>query len=197
MDIIQNSVKYQDILKTAHDLFWKFGVKRVTIEEICREAGASKMTFYRFFPNKIELAKKVIEAMFDDAINKFNSVMAEDVPFHEKAKKQILLKFEGTKELSRELIKDIYGGQIPELKKFWEQKSDEVLQVVLDTYRDAQKKGWIRQDIKVEFIQHFSNKLNEIVSDEKAVALYGSVQDLIMEIINMFFYGILPHDENR
>jgi len=57
----KNNIKYQAIFKTGKVLFWKHGIKRVTIEEICTEADVSKMTFYKFFPNKIELAKKLIQ----------------------------------------------------------------------------------------------------------------------------------------
>ncbi|MBE9509365.1 MAG: TetR family transcriptional regulator, partial [Bacteroidetes bacterium] len=31
--------KFQQIITTAKELFWKFGIKRVTIEEICQEAN--------------------------------------------------------------------------------------------------------------------------------------------------------------
>ena len=69
MDEFQNNTKYQDILKTAHDLFWKFGIRRVTIEEICREANVSKMTFYKYFRNKeaiyISVLNHGIELMTD------------------------------------------------------------------------------------------------------------------------------------
>ena len=60
-----NNPKRIQIVKTAKELFWKFGIKRVTIEEICREANVSKMTFYKFFSNKNELLHTVIEEMFD------------------------------------------------------------------------------------------------------------------------------------
>ena len=49
-----SSKKYQDIKKKGKELFWKYGTKRVTVEEICREAGVSKMTYYKFFKNKNE-----------------------------------------------------------------------------------------------------------------------------------------------
>ena len=38
----------------------------MTIEEICGEAKVSKMTLYKFFPNKIELAKVILKKVFDD-----------------------------------------------------------------------------------------------------------------------------------
>ena len=59
--------KYQQIVETATDLFMRFGVKRVTVEEICRTAQISKMTFYKYFNNKIELAEYIIFSILDNA----------------------------------------------------------------------------------------------------------------------------------
>ncbi len=56
MSNLENNEKYKDILETGQELFWKFGFRRVTIEEICKEAGISKMTFYKYFSNKMDLA---------------------------------------------------------------------------------------------------------------------------------------------
>ncbi|NQV51449.1 MAG: helix-turn-helix transcriptional regulator, partial [Candidatus Marinimicrobia bacterium] len=43
--------KEGDILRTAEKLFMQFGYNRVTVEEICREAKVSKVTFYKYFSN--------------------------------------------------------------------------------------------------------------------------------------------------
>ena len=48
--------KYDDIMSTGKDLFWKYGIRRVTVEEICEKSNVSKMTFYKYFPNKETLA---------------------------------------------------------------------------------------------------------------------------------------------
>lgn len=184
--------KYASILKTSHDLFWKFGIRRVTIEEICREAHVSKMTFYRFFSNKAEVAKAVVETLFDEMRTDYRNLMDQNIPFEEKVKKQLLMKFEGTKEISPELIKDIYGDQDSELFKYWKSRADEMLKMVFEDYFHAQQMGWIRKDIKIEYIIYMSNKASEIAADEDLQKLYPDMQSLIMEIANMFFYGILP-----
>jgi len=194
---LHKTSKYQDITKTAHALFWKFGIKRVTVEEICEEAGVSKMTFYRYFPNKTELAKTVVDNLFKESLARYRELMAEDIPFLEKVKKQILLKFEGTREISSELIKDIYGGRIPGLKAYWENRTNEMVQEVLRNFREAQKRGWINKQVNVDFIPLYSEKIFKIISDEKAIGLYDNVQGLIMELVNLFFYGILPHDSEK
>lgn len=186
------SEKYNAIIKTSHDLFWKFGIRRVTIEEICREAAVSKMTFYRFFSNKAEVAKAVVKNLFDEMQNDYRNLMDQNIPFEDKIKKQLLMKFEGTKEISPELIKDIYGNPESELFKYWKSRADEMLQLVFEDYSQAQKKGWIRKDMKIEYLIYMSNKASEFASDENLQKLYPDMQSLVMEIANMFFYGILP-----
>ncbi|MCB9285606.1 MAG: helix-turn-helix transcriptional regulator [Lewinellaceae bacterium] len=188
--------KYQNLLKTGRELFWKHGVKRVTIEEICRESGVSKVTFYRFFPNKIELAKTILQGMFDDAMGDYRALMAEDIPFEEKVRKQLLLKFEGTKEISAELVRDIYSNQEWGLGAYMEARTEEALQVIMDDYAQAQKKGWIRKDLNLGFVLYIFHKMPEWIFDQHLLSAYETQQDLIMEIANFFFYGILPHSKN-
>lgn len=191
---MEDNQKYQDIISTAHRLFWKFGIRRVSIEEICREAGVSKMTFYRFFKNKIELAKTILGGIFNDAKKDYQVLMEQDIPFAEKVKHQVVMKFEGTKEISGELIKDIYSGWNEELKNFFEKTTAEMITMVRNDYIKAIEKGWIRKDVKVDFIFYMSQKMTELTTDPAILSIYNNPQELIMEFMNMMFYGILPRE---
>lgn len=189
--------KYNDIVKTAYELFWKHGISRVTIEEVCREAGVSKMTFYKFFSNKIELGKKVIDDIMDENIQKYRDIMSEDISFEQKVKKQLKAKFDGTREISPELVNDIYSNKKLGLQKYWQKRANEISMEVIKDYKQAQKEGWIRKDFKIEFIFYFSNKMVDFLSDPQLLGMYDSMQDLIMEIANLFFYGIFPHENEK
>ena len=57
MDNSNHNKKIQQLVTTAQELFMRHGIRRVTVEEICSEANISKMTFYKYFKNKIELTK--------------------------------------------------------------------------------------------------------------------------------------------
>ncbi|NOZ62096.1 MAG: TetR/AcrR family transcriptional regulator, partial [Calditrichaeota bacterium] len=59
------------MFETAQDLFFRYGIRRVTVEEICRTAGVSKMTFYKYFKNKIDLVKKLMEKIYDQALAEY------------------------------------------------------------------------------------------------------------------------------
>ncbi|MCB0853648.1 MAG: TetR/AcrR family transcriptional regulator [Bacteroidetes bacterium] len=197
MDKHLDSTKYQDILKTAHDLFWKHGIRRVTIEEVCREAGVSKMTFYRYFSNKEELARVVLEKLFDESVEKYRALMKEDISFEEKVKRQLMAKFEGTKEISAELIKDIYSDKKSGLSEYWEKRAHEFTEEVLRDYAEAQRAGLIRKDINLNFILYFNQKAAEMIMDPNMAALYETTQDLIMEVANLFFYGIFTRHNKQ
>ncbi|MDB5826256.1 MAG: TetR family transcriptional regulator [Variovorax sp.] len=45
------------ILLTAHDLFYRDGVRATGIDRVIAEAGVTKVTFYRHFPSKNDLIR--------------------------------------------------------------------------------------------------------------------------------------------
>ena len=187
--------KLKEILIVAKELFWKYGFKRVTIEEVCREANVSKMTFYKHFKNKMELIKYLLNHIYDKAIKQYRNIMDSDIPFYEKVKKTLDLKMEQSKNISNEFMNDYIRHADPEMVKFLNQKMDENLQMIVNDYIQAQKKGDIRKDIKPEFILYILNHLQEIVKDEQLEKIYDNPQDIIMEFTNFFFYGILPRNK--
>jgi len=189
-----HSPKYKDIMQTAHDLFWKHGFKRISVEEICRKAGVSKMTFYRFFPNKIELAKKVYTQEVDKGVYVFKTIMEEKSSSEEKMKKILMMKFEGTNNISREFIMDFYSDQELGLKHFIEQKTTEVWQQLIQDFKTAQEKGIFRKDFKPEFILFLSQRIMDMLTDENLLKLYKNQQEVIMELTNFFVYGISPQE---
>lgn len=181
-------------MAAARELFWKHGFRRVTLQEICEKSGVSKMTFYKYFPNKIELAKTVFSNEIDEGMKKFTSLMEEDMPVSEKIRKMIELKAEGTHNISQEFMEDFYLGTEPELKTFVEEKTRETWNWLLNDWKKAQEKGIFRDDFKPEFLLKVSYKLIELLKDEELANLYDTTQDYIVEITKLIAYGISKRD---
>jgi AcrR family transcriptional regulator len=184
--------KLREILIAAKELFWKYGFKRVTIEEVCREAKVSKMTFYKHFKNKMELIKYLLTFIFDKSLKKYREIMDSDLPFPDKVKKTIDLKMEQTQDISNEFMDDYIRHADPEMLEFLNQMKTKNLTMIFNDYTEAQKNGEIRKDIKPEFILYFLNHMFEMIQDKNLEKMYTNPQDLIMEMTNFFFYGILP-----
>jgi AcrR family transcriptional regulator len=63
------------ILLTAHDLFYREGIRATGIDRVIAESGVAKVTFYRHFPSKNDLICEFLEyrhlqwmAWFTDAL---------------------------------------------------------------------------------------------------------------------------------
>jgi AcrR family transcriptional regulator len=193
MNTASNPKRIQ-ILLTAKDLFYKFGFKRVTIEEISKEAGVSKMTFYKFFPNKIELAKNVLTDVFDDALSKIRRLHEEHESPDKTLKKILQLKAEGTKDISEEFIKDLYAQPEGELKSYMEEKTRWIYTEIMNVYEKGKEDGWVRKDLNIPFFMAFSRSVIDSFSKDEVLHHFDSLQEMIMEITNIFIYGISPHE---
>ncbi len=49
------------ILRTAHDLFYRNGIRATGVDRVIVEAGVTKVTFYRHFPSKNDLIRAYLE----------------------------------------------------------------------------------------------------------------------------------------
>ena len=192
---VSSNPKRDQILKTGKELFWKHGFRRVSIEEICREAGVSKMTFYKYFPNKIELVKTLMDGIMQNAVDKYIRIRESSLSYPEKVIQMIELKREQTHAMSTEFFKDYLQSGDPELISYLEKLSGETLQMFTDDFHRAQENGDIRKDLKVEFIMAILNHLVDIVQhDEALLGMYEEPQDLAVEMTTFLFYGILNRD---
>ena len=50
-----------EILERVRDLFFKYGVRSVSMDDICREAGMSRKKIYNYFTSKNDLVEKLLE----------------------------------------------------------------------------------------------------------------------------------------
>ena len=152
------------------------------------------MTFYRFYPNKLELAKSVFDWVIDQGIAGFKSLMASDITASEKMKQMLLMKHEGLHAISKEFLMDFYNNPDNEISAYIQQRSQAVWLELIEDFRRGQNEGWLRKDFKPEFILILSQKIMELTSDKNVLSLYGSPKELVMEIANFFTYGIAPHE---
>jgi len=52
----------EKIIKAAGEMFFRLGIRSVSIDDICRELGMSKKTFYVYFSSKDELIDHLLQA---------------------------------------------------------------------------------------------------------------------------------------
>jgi len=64
------------IIKTAGELFFRLGIRSVSIDDICSELGMSKKTFYVYFASKDELIEELLQANINFIARKMEGFLA-------------------------------------------------------------------------------------------------------------------------
>ena len=68
----------QHIIKTAGEMFFRLGIRSVSIDDICHELGMSKKTFYVYFASKDELVEQLLQANLDFVAQKIEGILATE-----------------------------------------------------------------------------------------------------------------------
>lgn len=184
--------KQVDIVTAAQQLFWKHGFKRVSVEEICRTAQVSKRTFYAYYSGKPELAKAVLDRIFDTAI-KDTMLRLNQITSSEELFSWLLeSKKEGVRHISREFIQDFYGDESSGLKQHVEEKTRMAWETMLHSFQVLQEKGFIRSDLNLRFFLLVAHTFIDLVHDARLLDLFENPEDLIVEMSRLTAFGIAP-----
>ena len=71
--------KRLQIYRAAEPLLERFGYRKTTVEEICRDAGMSKRTFYELFADKADLALQLLIHVAADIVGFYRESVRPDM----------------------------------------------------------------------------------------------------------------------
>jgi AcrR family transcriptional regulator len=178
----RRSIKRGQIVNAAKQLFSDFGSRRVTVEEICREAGASKMTFYKYFPNKVGLVRSIRDEWVADGFRKFDEINAMEIPFPEKINLMTRWKVEFTSRVNAKFIRELVSI---------DDVMDQAKHRFLNNIADAQKNGDIRSDIKPEFLMLVVDKVYELAAEDRWKSVFSDFGQFQEQVRALIFFGLL------
>lgn len=192
----RKKLKRKQILMTAQKLFFSQGYKQTSIAEISKEAGASQVTLYKYFPSKIALAREVVVFMIRDGYAQYFQKLADSSKtFMQKVESMT----EGSVSMSGEMDNDFFQFMVDEFqgkngdtrvmneyeamkRKFWKTLLDQgrAENVISDQITD--EGAMIYLDMYVRYVMNPNG-----VSYKNAMQMKKHAQ----ELVHMFFYGIL------
>ncbi len=182
--------KQKDIFEAGKRLFYKYGIKRVTVEEICKEANASKMTFYKYFPNKVRLAKIVLDDFYSSALDEYENMMQSNIPAEEKVEKTFKLKLENASKLDMEFVIELYkypDEAIQEHLKTWQQK---ILKTTEKWFVEMKQKGLIMKELTFPIFLLYINAMQDFAFNDDTMKLFDTTCELAHITTRLFMYGV-------
>ena len=74
----------EDIRKAALDLFSRYGMEKVSMQDIARKAGVSQATIYNNFGSKDALIREIVSGMVERSVETVESYLKSEKSYRQK-----------------------------------------------------------------------------------------------------------------
>ena len=180
--------KQQQLITAAKNLLLNHGLRRVTIKEICKNANVSKMTFYKYYNNKLDIAKAVLDVMFYEGLMLYNEIIEVDIPLPKKVEEMLKFIRERFTSVGEAFINDLLNEDSPLHQYFFNQHKN-ARELAMGFFKNIQKDGLIRSDIKLPFLLFMLDNLSVLVNHPDFIKIMPNIEDRICELSSLLFHG--------
>ncbi len=181
----------EKILKGVEELFFKYGIKNITMDEIARHLSISKKTIYQFFKDKDEVVHSLMLHTLENDKCRINK--AKD------ASKNVVEEVLKMMDEMREMFQRINPILFYELHKFHPQtwrvfqdfKSSFISKMVESSLKRGQVEGFIRKDINIKILTRMRVEMVEqAMRGEMFPHDQFNVVDVQLALTEHFLYGV-------
>lgn len=163
----RKSPKREHLLDAAEQLLIQKGIQAVTVEEIVREAGVSKATYYKHFTDKKAIVAHVVERVFHLSLNRIEQVLQEAKG--QKLTQEMFLDVFDLKDyealFQSDFLKEL-NSQYPDLvDRYNEWVTTKRLPLFRELMRMAKIDGIIRIDIDPDVLIHYTFAVRRAIKD--------------------------------
>lgn len=179
------------ILEKVSELFMRYGIKSVSMEDISRQLGMSKKTLYKFVGNKEDLISKVIQLHLEDEKREINSIC-------ESSKDSLHEMLNIARHVSK-VLRQTNPSTVYDLQKYYSAAWAEyeslhqeyVYQVIKNNIEKGIETGIYRDNLDPDIIAKFYVGKSFILVDERIfpMAKYNR-EKLFLEFITYHIHGI-------
>jgi len=153
----KKEVQRERILEVAQEHFERFGYKRAVIDNIVRDVGIAKGTFYLHFESKEQLFLELVNRLRHEALEKFLTAMGQETTVAGKLRTMIRMSLDAFDQypLLARLVAD--DPEFRLIARLLEQPSvqEEIAhsrQFILDILQEGMANGELRADLDLDTV---------------------------------------------
>jgi AcrR family transcriptional regulator len=179
------------IQQKANDLFRRYGVKSITMDEIAAQLGASKKTIYQYFSDKDELVEAVVRSTinFAQEICERNRMGAKDA-IHETFQAMEFVQ-QIFSDMNPAMMYDLERFHPHSYKIFLDHKNKYLYDVIRSNLKRGIQEELYRSEINIDILARFRLEAMMIVFNQDVYpGAKFNLGELHKAIIDHFLFGV-------
>jgi AcrR family transcriptional regulator len=180
------------ILKGAEDLFTKYGVRSISMDDIARHLSVSKKTLYQHFADKEDIVTMTCKAHLERNNKEFDLARNSATnAIEELANLSICLK-RNMEEINPSLLFDLQKYH-PKAWSVWlEHKNKTIRESVVRNIKQGVSEGYYRPEVNAQVIAAMRLELVQLAFDEDVFPREQfRMPEVQMELFDHFVYGLV------
>jgi len=192
----ENDIKYR-IVKGAMELFMKYGVRSVAMDDIARHLSVSKKTLYQYFADKDEIVTTVADihlnheqAQYEDLRLKAENAIDELVKISGCIKKDL-------QKMNPSLLFDLQKYHPKAWAAWLRHKQEHIGASIVRNLKQGIAEGFFRPEINTDILASARLELIQITFDERIFPTDRyNLAEVNLQLFDHFVYGVLT-DKGR
>ncbi|WP_290790675.1 TetR/AcrR family transcriptional regulator [Flavihumibacter sp. UBA7668] len=180
------------ILIKSRDLFMKYGIRSVSMDDIASEMGISKKTIYQYFADKEELVLEVIDCKIGESQGQCD----KDKESAENAIDEMFKAMEMVEQMFRSMnpsvLLDLKKYHPKAYEKFLQHKNDYIYNTIRDNLIRGIQEELYRPELNIDIIARF--RIESMLMPLDPVFYSGNkltLADVEQQIIEHYLFGIV------
>ncbi len=182
----------EQIVNSVADLFQKYGVRSVSMDDIAHQLGISKKTIYQYFEDKNDLVKQVAAFIIADKLGAYkdsSSCASNSIEELVLIAKLIRKHFS---EMNPALMFDVRKYHPEAWQLFVHHEKEVVYNAIVDNISRGQKEGFFRDDIDPRVIAKLRFEQIHMSFDEQLFPKDEfNLQEVHLQLFDFFVHGVL------
>lgn len=179
--------KVEHLLNQVRNTFMRYGLKSVTMDDLCREMGISKKTLYRFVTDKNDLVNKAMEFEICKDQEDIQAVVSKNLNAIDE-----LFEITGVVE---EKLKNLHPSILYDMQKYypeaWEMMSKHrngfIVETIGNNIIKGQMEGVYRTDLNTKIVSMLYASKVEFLADNMMLA------DLNIDTSTIYHENLIYH----
>lgn len=182
----------EKLLKGAENLFLKYGVRSITMDDIARHLGISKKTIYQHFEDKDDIVALVLKTHMESQRQQFDEIASKS---KNAVEEMVMLSV-----LLKESMRNVNASLLFELQKYhqrawniWlEFKKKDIHQSIIRNLRQGIEEGYFRNDINVDVLGRMRLEMVQMAFDNMVFPRESfNLSEVQAQLFDHFVHGLL------
>jgi TetR/AcrR family transcriptional regulator, cholesterol catabolism regulator len=190
--MMDKEYKLNEIISEARQLFQRYGIKSITMEELSRQLGISKKTLYQHFTDKNDLVEKTLVSMMSEKECSMKEIYDKDLNAVEEVFEMFRLANETIRNHNPSLEFDLQKFYPQIFKRLRDFHRNNIYESTLNNLKKGKDEGYYRKDLNEEIIAKlFVIRIENLMHTDMLTSEDIHSDKFFKEVFKYHMYGII------